>query len=145
PVNIRESNSFDISKPKRVGYVGRLDFASKGCERLIDVARAAKEKGMLPIKLFTTRAKNSPDYDRFMEMVEEEQLVDQFDVTLECADIDVIYEDITLLLLPSKKESFGNVVLEAFSYGIPVISTTYAPGPSEIIEHGKTGYLLDEF
>jgi spore coat protein SA len=48
-----------------------------------------------------------------------------------------------LLLVPSaQNEAFGLVNLEAMSTGTPVIATK-SGGIPEIIEHGKTGYLID--
>jgi N-acetyl-alpha-D-glucosaminyl L-malate synthase BshA len=46
-----------------------------------------------------------------------------------------------LLLLPSEKESFGLVALEAMACGVPVIASI-AGGLPEIINDGETGYLL---
>lgn len=45
-----------------------------------------------------------------------------------------------LLLLPSAKESFGMVAIEAMACGVPVISSDVG-GLPEVIEHGKTGFL----
>lgn len=145
PTIVRDVNSYDTAHARRMGYVGRIDFHAKGCERLIDVAQAARAAAMPPIRVFTTAGVNSPDYGRFVEMIDQEGLTEQFEIVLECTDKDTIYSNIGWLLLPSKKESFGNVILEANSYGIPVIATSYAPGPSELVEDGETGYLLEEF
>jgi N-acetyl-alpha-D-glucosaminyl L-malate synthase BshA len=46
-----------------------------------------------------------------------------------------------LFLLTSANESFGLAALEAMSSGVPVIGTT-AEGLPELIESGKSGYLL---
>jgi N-acetyl-alpha-D-glucosaminyl L-malate synthase BshA len=46
-----------------------------------------------------------------------------------------------LFLLTSQNESFGLAALEAMSSGVPVIATT-SEGLPELIESGKTGYLL---
>jgi glycosyltransferase involved in cell wall biosynthesis len=45
------------------------------------------------------------------------------------------------LLLPSLFEGLGNVMAEAFSVGTPVIASAIE-GPAEIIEEGKTGFLV---
>jgi spore coat protein SA len=48
-----------------------------------------------------------------------------------------------LLLVPSaQNEAFGLVNLEAMSTGTPVIATN-SGGMPEIIDHGKTGFLID--
>lgn len=45
-----------------------------------------------------------------------------------------------LFLLPSEKESFGLVALEAMSAGVPVIGS-YVGGIPELVVHGETGFL----
>ena len=145
PVEVREENAFSPEKNLCLGYVGRIDFHAKAADRLLDVAESMRLHRMPPMKVFTTSASNSPDYAAFMERVRRRGLDEQFDFVVDCEDRDEIYREISVLVLPSKKESFGNVILEAYSYGIPVIAASYAPGPAELIEHGETGFLLDEF
>jgi N-acetyl-alpha-D-glucosaminyl L-malate synthase BshA len=45
-----------------------------------------------------------------------------------------------LLLLPSEKESFGLVALEAMAAGVPTIGSN-AGGIPEVVRHGENGYL----
>ncbi len=47
-----------------------------------------------------------------------------------------------LLNTPKWNEAYGNVVVEALACGVPVIAYKRG-GPSEIIQHGETGYLAD--
>lgn len=47
-----------------------------------------------------------------------------------------------LMLLPSEKESFGLVALEAMACGVPTIASN-AGGIPELITHGVSGYLAD--
>ena len=47
-----------------------------------------------------------------------------------------------LLNTPKWNEAYGNVVVEALACGVPVIAYKKR-GPSEIIQHGVTGFLVD--
>mgnify|MGYP001597044742 CR=1 FL=1 len=47
-----------------------------------------------------------------------------------------------ILIVPSSYEGFGIVYLEGMAFGLPAIGTT-AGAAGEIIEHGKTGYLIE--
>ena len=46
-----------------------------------------------------------------------------------------------VLVVPSSYEGFGIVYLEGMGFGLPAIGTS-AGAAGEIIEHGKTGYLI---
>ena len=53
-----------------------------------------------------------------------------------------------LLVLPSNFEGFGNVIVEAFYCGLPVVSTDCPYGPRELLVHDCYGSLVpvnDEF
>jgi glycosyltransferase involved in cell wall biosynthesis len=47
-----------------------------------------------------------------------------------------------ILVVPSSYEGFGIVYLEGMCFGLPAIGTR-AGAASEVIEHGKTGYLIE--
>ncbi|MEW6491248.1 MAG: glycosyltransferase family 4 protein [Cyanobacteriota bacterium] len=47
-----------------------------------------------------------------------------------------------LLMTPRWVEAFGNVAIEALSCGVPVIAYRRG-GPAEIVENGKTGFLVE--
>jgi len=46
-----------------------------------------------------------------------------------------------LLNTPKWNEAYGNVVVEALACGVPVVAYKRG-GPSEIIQHGLTGFLV---
>jgi glycosyltransferase involved in cell wall biosynthesis len=51
-------------------------------------------------------------------------------------------EQAHVLIVPSSYEGFGIVYLEGMGFGLPAIGTT-AGAAGEVIEHGKTGYLIE--
>lgn len=146
PVPQRKINTYNLNKNTELTYVGRIDFQAKDCMKLIALAEYMKEnkiKGY--IKIYTTDQDNSPNYPEFIEKINNLNLKNYFKIRLNISNKEIIYHKISFLLLPSLKESFGNVVVEALSYGVPAIVTSYAPGPSEIIEDRVSGFVLDNF
>lgn len=51
------------------------------------------------------------------------------------------YAQADLFILPSRRESFGLVLVEAMACGVPVVATTAGAIP-EVVEHGVTGLLV---
>ena len=48
-----------------------------------------------------------------------------------------------MLLYPTFFDTFGLVIAEAMACGIPVV-TTLCAGASDLVQHGKTGWLVDD-
>jgi hypothetical protein len=59
-----------------------------------------------------------------------------------CKDVSAVYHSATCSILTSKMEGFSLSVLESMAYGCPVVSFDINYGPSEIISHGETGFLV---
>lgn len=47
-----------------------------------------------------------------------------------------------LVMTPKWVEAFGNVAIEALACGVPVVAYRRG-GPAEIVQHGKTGWLVE--
>jgi glycosyltransferase involved in cell wall biosynthesis len=54
---------------------------------------------------------------------------------------DDLYPQADAFAMPSRAEGYGFTLVEAMSFGLPVISTTYGSIP-EVIDHGVTGLLV---
>ena len=59
-------------------------------------------------------------------------------------DKGVIFSDKAFLLVTSKFEGFGMVIIEAFQHELPVVSFDVNYGPREIIKDNVNGYLTNE-
>lgn len=57
------------------------------------------------------------------------------------SDIEKYYAAIDVLILPSYREGFGNVVIEAGAVGTPAIVSNI-PGPIDAVEAGKTAFIV---
>ena len=57
--------------------------------------------------------------------------------------INQLYHSLDLFIFPSRFDTFGNVVLEAFGHGMPVIAYDLK-GPKDIIEDGINGFLVKD-
>lgn len=58
--------------------------------------------------------------------------------------INEVLSNTTLFVMTSFEESFGLVLIEAMSFGIPCIAFDSAQGAREIIENNKNGFLIKD-
>jgi len=56
-------------------------------------------------------------------------------------ELATIYASSDIFLFPSKTETFGNVFLESYASGLPIISYHYA-ATRNLYSHNKTGFLI---
>ncbi|MTV88489.1 glycosyltransferase, partial [Streptococcus pneumoniae] len=56
---------------------------------------------------------------------------------------DLIYGDKGIYVMTSRYEGLQLVLLEAQQYNLPIVSFRCPTGPSEIVEGGVNGYLID--
>jgi glycosyltransferase involved in cell wall biosynthesis len=57
------------------------------------------------------------------------------------AELSAIYASSNLFVFPSTTDTLGQVVMESQGSGLPVIVTDQG-GPKEVVEHGRTGFVL---
>lgn len=57
-------------------------------------------------------------------------------------EVENYYKNADVFVLSSAWEGFGNVIVEAMAFGVPVVSTDCNHGPAEILNNGEFGLLV---
>lgn len=127
-------------------------------KRLISIGRLSREKGFTDlIEVFYLLHQKKPDWhlDIVGDGAEKNKIVDmiyryQLDkvVTvhgyLNRDQIDELLSHSSLYVMTSYTESFGIVLIEAMSYGIPCLAYTSAEGANDLIVNDQNGYLIED-
>jgi len=58
--------------------------------------------------------------------------------------LEKIFADASLMILTSKRESFGLVIIEAFAYGVPVVAYSTSFGVDDLIDDSMDGYIVEQ-
>ena len=60
------------------------------------------------------------------------------------SNLEKIFSDASLMILTSKRESFGLVIIEAFAYGVPVVAYSTSFGVDDLIDNDRDGYIVEQ-
>jgi N-acetyl-alpha-D-glucosaminyl L-malate synthase BshA len=134
-----ESLRRDYARPEEKLLIHISNF--RPVKRVLDVVDIfAKVKEKLPAKLLFVG--EGPELSKVMMKVREMKLSDSVMFAGKQDDVAQVISMADLLLLPSEKESFGLVALEAMACGVPTVGSN-AGGIPELVTHGETGFLAD--
>lgn len=122
-----------LAGPFRIGYVGRLT-TEKNVRFLADCGRSLKAAGYNDFEIeFIGQGRDSDWLQANVPNVVMRGVL--FGEELAKA-----YSNMDLFAFPSQTDTFGNVVLEALSSGVPAVVTN-SGGPRHIAQHGETGFI----
>ena len=126
-----------------VGRISRLKQIEKTIECLNYIVNVRKEN----VKLSIIGPNSDAAYLKELKFLVFNLKLDKYVTfigSLKQEELIPYYQSASLLLLPSKHESFGMVMVEAMSCGTPVIALKGSGGPDEIIKEGLNGFLCEE-
>lgn len=129
-----------VDSAVRIGFLGRLDPV-KRVEDLICAMRYLSDGGQLnryQLHVFGDGAERAK-----LEALAAKEVPQQTEVVFHgsVSTPGEALKQIDLLVLPSKAEGFGLVLIEAMAAGVPVVATNVA-GIRDVVAHERTGLLV---
>lgn len=126
-----------------VGVVGRLDPA-KGQDDFLRAAELLIARGFTQIQFWVVgedTLDNPGSLARLKKFCDQRGIEDHVRFFGFVENIEIVLNQLDLIVVPSERETFGRIVLEAMAAQTPVIATR-AGGIVDILEDDKTGTLI---
>lgn len=121
--------------------VGRLS-SEKGFDLLIEIWGKYVEQFGVPKHWKVLIVGSGPDERILAELIEKHQLSRTVEMVPNTSDISDYYQKAAILAMTSRFEGLPMTLIEAQSFGLPIISYDCLTGPSEIVSPG-TGFLVE--
>jgi len=123
-----------------IGLVGQIS-KRKGQDQLIRIAPDLIKR-FPNVRFLIVGSSREWEYEKEIHrMIESRNLEEYFIFTGDMRDMPAVYKSLNILVLPSLREGFGRVVVEAEAIEIPVIVSN-AGGLVEVVDPGNTGYIF---
>lgn len=141
PMSLKEYH-VNFEKRKHILFCGSIDrYEVKGLDNMIRAfakVRTVNKDVVLDIAGKGSRT----NVDKLKELAKELKVVDYVNFLGFQEDVASLMKSHSLLVLSSRSEGFGMVIIEAMACGCPVVSYALS-GPCEIIENGTNGILVE--
>lgn len=117
------------------GFVGRIT-KDKGMNEILGAFSKIKDAVLLLVG--DLENKDSLNQELYLNSLENQNII----YTGSVMEVEKYYAAMDVLLLPSYREGFGNVVIEAAAMGTPSIVSNI-PGPVDAIVDGQTAFMVE--
>lgn len=122
-----------------LGFLGRL-MKDKGFNELIGAFKILEKKYNNLKLIFVGPSESKGDEDK--ELINYFHGNNNIIKTGNVKDPERYLSAMDVFVFPSYREGFGSAVIEAEAMGLPIIVTDI-PGPTDAIEKGKTGFVVE--
>jgi len=146
PSGIKTDRFTDIKRKKsgstlRFFLIGRYDTPQKGFDLAVKaISKFNKENKNSNTKfVFAGSGAGKTIVEEYAE--KEKNIINKGFTKYE--DIPSLYQNSDVLLLSSREEPFGLILIEAWASGIPVLATK-TEGPLDMLKEGKNGWFINE-
>ncbi len=125
---------------KTIFGINTRGFHNKGGYELLKaINRLKKESKNFKVKIINQNAKKNIGIQLLVNLYGIRNYIEFLPLQ---NDMTNFYQSIDFLLMPSLKEPYGMVTIEAMSFGKPAIVSSVS-GAKDIIKDGKNGYIAD--
>lgn len=128
------------NRTKSLIAVGRL-CPQKGFDLLINIWTLINPKLRESWKLYIYGS--GPDKEKLQNQIEKRGLKNEIQICPPTKNILDIYSNASIFCFTSQYEGFGMALIEAMASGMACVSFNCPCGPSDIIEQGKNGFLIE--
>lgn len=137
---VRDLNFLDLPQKKLIIAVGRFNDRMKGFDRLIDGFSRIKNNDWT----LAFVGGNKENGTSLIKQAEDLGVQNRIIFLGKSDQLNRIYSEAGIFVLPSRSEGFPNALVEAMTAGLPCISFKFSPAITEIIEDGFNGLLIEE-
>jgi len=130
----------DSGDKKQITFIGRID-PQKQPDQLVKAFEKIKEKY---VNVSLRMVGDGVLSEKIKGIVAAQGLTEDVIFDAIRKDMENVYADADVVVLTSQYEGMPNSLIEAIGCGIPVVSYDCPIGPSEIIEDGVNGFLVEQ-
>lgn len=129
-------------KDKTISFTSRLAIKVKGLDYLVDVIKGLPEDWVVRI----AGQGNSEEEQNFLQLLRDNNVSERvhFVGALKGEKLENHYLRSSIFLSTSRTEALPLVIIEALSYGLPVVSFDHS-GAKELLDNGNCGFLISDF
>lgn len=126
----------------KILLVSRLDNEQKNLDKFIFSLSKINSKYLNIVRV--TIIGHGKDYQVLLNLIDKLNLHSIIKIiTPKTNDLSHFYSDSDLFVIPSKWEGVSNSLIEAMSYGLPIIALKECQGMGYFVKNSYNGYLVD--
>jgi len=138
PNPLREIHRAFPPKKNQIVALGRL-VREKRYDRLLEIISFLKDKSWNLVIVGDGYQRSQVE-----SMIQEFGVQDRVVLAGQQKEVDHFLEESKIYVLTSDIEGYPNALCEAMAHGLACVSFDCVAGPSDIIEHGKNGILIED-
>ena len=128
-----------VERKRHILAVGRFNDSSKGFDRLIE---AYSISGLNDWKLIF--AGDNMNDSSIKQLAVKKGIIDNVVFLGAIRDIDPVFAEAGMFVIPSRSEGFPNALCEAMAAGLPSIAFDFVAGPRDIIMNSSEGIIVKD-